>query len=184
MNRVVFISYHQAPDRLTEFLASVALVAAVVGAGMAGWNSGGWFWALLYAFVMLIAFPFLLTFCTILFLAFYPLLAWPGTFIANQLGWSVMSPQVANRIWLQRLSVVALLIPILILLERNGLAVLGFVAGVATFGLVLLGLLIVLPALLLVGLFLYAIMQTRAIDPDAPTFQWKPPEPPKLPPPE
>lgn len=184
MNRVVFVSYHQAPDRLTEFLATVAMVSAVVGAGMAGWQSGGLLWAVLYALLMLIAFPFLLTFCTILFLAFYPLLALPGCFIANQLGWTVTSAQAANRIWLQRISVVALLIPILVLLERNSISLLGFVAGVATFGLLLLGLLVALPALLLVGLFFYALTRTRPGGPGASTSEWTPPDPPKLPPPE
>lgn len=184
MSRVVYISTHSPHDGLTGFLAGLALVAAVVGAGLAGWDAGGPLLAVLYALMMLITFPFLLAFSTILFLAFYPVLAWPGTLIADQLGWTWMSPHAIKRLWLQRLSVVLLLIPIFVLLQRNAVSVLGLVAGVATFGLVLLGLLLILPVLLLTGLFFYALFQNRPRDGSASTFHWSPPDPRRLPPPE
>ncbi len=184
MNRVVFISSQSPRDGLTGFLAGIALIVAVVGATMAGWQTGGPLLAILYGLVMLITFPFLLTFATILFLAFYPVLAWPGTLIADRLGWTWTSPDAIKRLWLQRLSVVALLVPIFVLLQQNAISVLGLVAGIATFGLVMLGLLVALPVLLLTGLFFYALFQSRTSDGSASTFHWTPPDAPRLPPPK
>lgn len=182
MNRVVFISSQPPRDGVAGFLAGSALLAAVVSATMAGWNSGGLLWAILYGLVMLITFPFLLTFGTIFFLAIYPLLAWPGSVIADQLGWTWFSPHALKRLWAQRISVILVLLPILWLLEWNAVGVFAVVAGIATFGVIVLGLLIALPVLLFLALFLYALSRPRSVS--STTYQWHQPDLTRLPPPE
>lgn len=179
MPQVVFVSTsnYQAPrDRVAEFLASVALIAAVVGAVVSGTQSGGILWGILLGLVTLVTFPFLLAFGAILFWAFYPWLAWPGTWLANRLGWDYSGPHALNRIWLQRLSVVLLLIPLIMLIERNGTTLLGLFAGVA----ILVGLMVLVPILLIAGLIFHALTQSRTAKGDDATFHWTPPNPPRL----
>jgi hypothetical protein len=184
MSRIVFVSPPRPSGQLTEILTHLAYAAAVVGAGVAGWNSGGPLWAILYAFVIFITFPFLLTASAVLFIAVSPALAWPGTFLANQLGWTPLSPHAVKRMWLQRISVILLMIPILILLGRNALGLLGFIVGVATFGFVMVGLLILLPVILLTGLFLYSLSRSHISGGSSSSTDWTRIVPPKLPPPE
>jgi hypothetical protein len=184
MPRVIYFSSQSPRDGVNGLLAGMALAAAVVGAGMAGWQSGGPLWAVLYGLVMLIAFPFLLAFGTILFLAAYPVLAWPGSIIADQLGWTWAGPHSMKRLWLQRLSALVLILPIVILLSRNAVGVLGLITGIAAFGLVVLGLLVVLPMLLFLALFFYALSQSRSMSGSSTIYHWTPHEPPRLPPTE
>lgn len=184
MSRVVFVSPQSPTDSVTGFLAGVALFAAVISATMTGWNSGGPLLAILYGLLMLITFPFLLTFSTILFLAFYPILAWPGSWLADRLGWTWNSPEVLKRMWLQRVSVVLVLVPVFWMMQHNAVSVLGLLTGMAAFGLLMVGLVFALPVLLIVGLFFYAMLRSRSSGVSESTVRWTPFDPPKLPPPE
>lgn len=187
MPQVVFVSTsnYQAPrDRVTEFLVTALMLLSAVSVAMWGAERGGILWGILLGLVTLVTFPFLFAFGTILFLAAYPLLALPGTWLSNRLGWTPGSPQTPNRIWLQRVSAVLIATPIIFLIARNAAVVIGLMAGIAAITVLMVTLLILVPVLLLTALFFYSMAHRRSAGDPEPTIHWSPPNPPHLPPPE
>lgn len=187
MPQVVFVSTsnYQAPrDRVTEFLVSALMLLSAIAVAMWGAERGGILWGLLLGLVTLGTFPFLFAFSTILFLAAYPLLALPGTWLSNRLGWTLGSPQMSNRIWVQRASALLIATPIIFLIARNAAVVIGLMAGIAAITALMITLLILVPILLLTALFFYSMSHRRSTGDPGPTIHWTPPNPPHLPPPE
>lgn len=190
MPRVVF--YSSIPgmrpprpnDSISAMLGMLAYFAAIWGAASYGWSHGGFLWAVLYGILALISFPFVLTFATVAFLALYPLLASPGSFLATQLGWTSFSPYAERRLWLQRASVLLILLPFALLLQRYPWSVLRILTGVATLGLMVVVAIICILILIVTAMYRRSVQQATSETESEPTFRWIKPDPPRLPPPE
>ena len=191
MARVVFISstrgWQSPRDRLGEVFAGILMFLVVYSAATVGWNYGGLLWAILYGALAFVSFPMLLTVGTLICLALLPILRWPGTIVANLLGWTSHGPNMSGRLWLQRISTILMLIPLIHLTQNHGMTLIGLLGGIITFGLILFGLFVVLPVLILTGIVLYILSKNYGTDPgtspNTTTVRWSKPNPPLLPPP-
>ncbi|MES2791553.1 MAG: hypothetical protein V4719_18185, partial [Planctomycetota bacterium] len=160
-----------------------AFCAAIIGAASTGWERGGFLWAVLYGLAAIILAPLVLTLGKLAFLALYPVLAIPGSFVATRLGWTSFSPYSHRRLWLQRLSVLLILIPLSIFVQRNAWSIFSLLASVALFGVAVLCLLVIVVVFILMRkVSVVASQEMPTSDPDT-SFRWIKPDPPRLPPP-
>lgn len=187
MARVVFISstrgWQSPRDRLGEVFAGILLCLVVYSAASAGWKSGGLIWAMVYGGLAFVSFPIFLTIGTLLCLAMLPILAFPGTLLANLLGWTSYGPYAVQRFWLQRISTILILIPLIFFAQAYALTLIALMGGIITVGLILFGLFVVLPLLILTGVAIHFIRNNASSEGSSSTVQWKKPDPPLLPPP-